>query len=68
METYKALGGCAVRLHVAVDPPRVDDAGNEYDARNRVMSVYAQQERTVKPPAGKQIVQSAETAETEIPL
>jgi len=60
MDTYQAIGGEPVRLHIAVDPPRTDDQGNEYEARNRVMSVYPQTQREAK---GAQTVESSEAAE-----
>ena len=60
MDTYQAIGGEPVRLHIAVEPPRTDDQGNEYEARNRVMSVYPQTQREAK---GAQTVESSEAAE-----
>ena len=60
MDTYQAIGGEPVRLHIAIEPPRTDDHGNEYEARNRVMSVYPQTQREAK---GAQTVESSEAAE-----
>lgn len=41
-DVWSNCGGQVMRVHVTVDPPRIDEAtGDRYDARNRVMSFRA---------------------------